>query len=350
MKLAIISFTDRGTRLAIELGRILPASGYDCTCYASDKYADQYGLLRLERSLSQWAGDMFQTQEALLFVSASGIAVRAIAPWVKDKMKDPAVVVMDERGTFAISLLSGHMGGANELAGLLANVTGAIPVITTATDVNGRFAVDVFAKKQKMRIGERNIAKEISARVLEEEPIGLFTEFPVESRIPEELVQVGDHDAFSGKAGIVIALNGERSPFKYNLHLYPTIVTLGIGCRKGMDSERLEEAVLDLLQTNHLSVKCLEQVATIDLKKEEQAILDFCRKYQIPLRTFSQEELSKVEGDFTASDFVKQVTGVDNVCERSAVLGSGGKLIQKKKAAGGITLAIAVRDWSVDFE
>jgi cobalt-precorrin 5A hydrolase len=91
-------------------------------------------------------------------------------------------------------------------------------------------------------------------------------------------------------------------------------------------------------------------VATIDLKKEEQAILDFCRKYQIPLRTFSQEELSKVEGDFTASDFVKQVTGVDNVCERSAVLGSGGKLIQKKKAAGGITLAIAVRDWSVDFE
>ena len=170
---------------------------------------------------------MFESQDALLFIGATGIAVRSIAPFVADKRKDPAVVVMDEKGIFAISLLSGHIGGANELAGKLANLTGAIPVITTATDVNGRFAVDVFAKKQKLWIADMKAAKRVSADVLDEKKIGLVTEFPDSGR------DAGGAGAFEGngtllrgKRACVIALNETFHPFPCTLHLIPKIVAL----------------------------------------------------------------------------------------------------------------------------
>lgn len=350
MKLAMMSFTEHGSRLASTLLGLLPGSGYDCEGYAIPRFAEKYGLREPGMSLTEWAGKMFETMDAILFISASGIAVRAIAPWVKDKKSDPAVVVMDERGVFAISLLSGHLGGANELAGLLANLTGAIPVITTATDVNGRFAVDIFAKKNGLEIGEMKAAKAVSADVLDEKPVGWYCEFPVIGEVPEELKPVTCEEPFEGKTGIVVSLNGEKRPFKQTLHLYPRIVTLGIGCRKGTDAGLLEETILDVLQMNHISIQSVEQAASIDLKADEPAILKFCEKYKLPFLTFSAGELKEAEGEFTPSDFVRNVTGVDNVCERSAVLGSGGgSLVQKKKAGNGITLALAVKEWSVDF-
>ena len=159
MKLAIISFTDHGSRLNAAVGQALSLQGYDCSSYAAAKYAGKYGLQELSVPLKVWTGEMFEQMDAILFISASGIAVRSIAPYVQDKTKDPAIVVMDEKGVFAISLMSGHLGGANELTGVLANLTGAVPVITTATDVNGRFAVDVFAKKNHCAISDMKISK-----------------------------------------------------------------------------------------------------------------------------------------------------------------------------------------------
>lgn len=350
MRLAVISFTERGSHLAFRLQDILPGRGWECEAYAIPRFAKKYGLRSQEGSLTDWAGEMFRSRDAILFIGASGIAVRAIAPWVQDKKTDPAVVVMDERGVFAISLLSGHLGGANELAGTLADVTGAIPVITTATDVNGRFAVDIFAKRNGLVIGDMKLAKAVSADVLDEKTVGLCCEFPVIGQVPEELRQVTAEEPFEGKTGIVISLNNEKRPFRQTLQLYPPIVTLGIGCKRGTEPKGLEEAVLDVLAANHISVQAIEQVASIDKKADEEAILCFCKTYSLPFVTYSAEELMKVEGEFSSSDFVRQTTGADNVCERSAVLGSGGgRLIQKKKAGGGITLALAVRDWSVDF-
>lgn len=313
MKLAMISFTEHGSRLVSGLMEMLPGSGYDCEGYTIPRFAGKYGLREPGMSLKEWTGEMFRTKDAILFISASGIAVRAIAPWVKDKKTDPAVVVMDERGVFAISLLSGHLGGANELTGLLANLTGAIPVITTATDVNGRFAVDIFAKKNGMNIGDMRAAKAISADVLDEKTVGLYCEFPIIGEVPEELRQVAPEEPFEGKTGIVISLNDEKRPFARTLYLYPRIVTLGIGCRKGTRPEDLEAAVLDILQTNHIAVQSVERAASMDLKADESAILQLCEKYQLPFVTYSAEELREVKGDFTPSDFVKQVTGVDNV-------------------------------------
>ena len=318
MKLAVISFTERGSRLNRSVSELLRREGIDVESTALAKYAESSGLPPLSCSLHDWTGRMFESRDALLFIGATGIAVRSIAPFIADKRKDPAVVVMDEKGIFAISLLSGHIGGANELAGTLANLTGAIPVITTATDVNGRFAVDVFAKKQKLWISDMKAAKQVSA---------------------------------DGKTGIVIAWNEDFRPFPCTLHLIPKRVALGIGCRKEKEEAAIEETVLEVLSRNHLSVHSLMGAASIDLKAEEKGILGFCEKYGLDFQTYSAEALLEAEGDFTPSAFVKQVAGVDNVCERSAVLLSGGgKLIQKKTAGNGVTVALAVKDWSVEFE
>lgn len=350
-RLGIISFTEHGSRLNGQISSLLPQQGYLCESYAMKKYAGKYGLLPLEVPAKEWAGEMFARMDALLFIGAAGIAVRSIAPYLKGKDQDPAVTVMDERGMFVISLLSGHLGGANELAGMLANLTGAIPVITTATDIHGRFAVDLLAKKQNLWISDLKAAKHISADVLDENPVGLLCEFPVTGEIPEELTVCRDGQPFDGNSGMVISLNEEKRPFLHTLHLIPRIVTLGIGCRKGADAGKVEETVLRVLARFHLSLHSVEQIVSIDLKKEEAGILEFCGKYGIPYQVYTAQELQAVPGTFRSSEFVQKTVGVDCVCERSAVLGSGyGTLIMQKQAADGVTVAAALREWSVDFE
>lgn len=351
MKLAIISFTERGSRLNGAVTEMLSRQGYDCQSYAISKYAEKYGLCALDIPLKEWTGQMFAAAEAILFIGAAGIAVRSIAPYLEHKTKDPAVVVMDEKGIFAISLLSGHIGGANELAGTLANLTGAIPVITTATDVNGRFAVDVFAKKNHLYITDMNYAKQISADVLDEKKIGFYSDFPVIGSIPEELEVWEEQKVFEGTNGICVSLQEQKKPYKQTLTLIPRIVSLGIGCKKGTPAKQIGEKVQEALQACGISMRSIEQIASISLKAQEPGLVEFAARYQLPFVTYEAEELQRAEGEFSESAFVRSVTGVDNVCERSAYLASGnGRLLLKKTAGDGVTVAAAVRDWSVDFE
>ena len=156
MRLSLICFTGAGAKLGARLLKELKLSGHECRGYVLEKFLNPFhetnGLEPLKSSLQEWTGNQFETREGLIFIGAAGIAVRAIAPWVKDKRTDPAVVVIDDSGRFSISLLSGHLGGANGLAEETAKLTGGIPVITTATDIHGRFAVDNFAKEQGLWI------------------------------------------------------------------------------------------------------------------------------------------------------------------------------------------------------
>ena len=196
-KFSIISFTEQGNQRNLELLQYLNNQGHDCRGYTAQRYGNPFDektdekkeLLRLDHSLGEWTEKQFSESDGLVFIGATGIAVRAIAPCLKDKFQDPAVVVMDEKAKFVIPLLSGHVGGANELAVQIGEVTGAVPVLTTATDVNRKFAVDVFARNQNLLITDRRLAKEISAAVLKEEPVGLFSDFPIEGNLPDGLVQ-----------------------------------------------------------------------------------------------------------------------------------------------------------------
>jgi len=338
MKIALISFTVEGARTSSKIDVGLRSIGYECSAFGKNLFAEGAGIKPLMNSLDEWTADAFSKNDALIFVGACGIAVRAIAPYIKDKTVDPAVVVVDEKGKYAISLLSGHLGGANDLTWEISEIIGAKPVITTATDLNHRFAVDDWAKKNHLRIGDMKLAKEISAAILNGEIIGVSGEFPIEGELPEQLQYVS-----GGRLGFRISIHEEDGPFDKTLHLIPQTLTAGIGCRKGATLEAVEELLDKVLKEHNISMKAIEKICSIDIKKEEAALKQLADKLGVPLQVFSAVELEQLPGVFTASEFVNQITGVDNVCERTAVMGSQGELIVKKQAQGGVTLAMAVR-------
>lgn len=350
MKLAAISFTRTGAKLCQTLIQRLQEIGVRCTGYTGKQkektQKDQGGLQVVEGSLSAWTQQQFTEMDGLIFVGAAGIAVRLIAPCVKDKMTDPAVVVVDEAGRFSISLLSGHVGGANRLAEQVAQVLGAVPVVTTASDVQGKAAIDVWAKDHELAIADRNLAKEIAAARLDGEMIGFFSEYPSKlpdgtgyekDRVCQKNVWVTCHLHRDEKAE-----EGTNPQF---LRLVPKSLVLGIGCRKQTPEEAIETAVRETLKQANLDPCAVSAVASIDLKKEEPGLLCLAKKLGVPFLTYPSEKLEQVQGEFTESGFVKTVTGVGNVCERSALLaaGEGANLLVRKQIYPGVTVSVAQR-------
>lgn len=342
MKLAITAFTARGAALAQTLSKGLTGEGHTCTLALPVRLADGLNLPGYA-SLDQWAGLAFSTCEGLVFVGACGIAVRAVAPYVRDKFTDPAVVALDEGGAFAVPLLSGHVGGGNQLARQVARLTGGTAVVSTATDVNGLFAVDEWAARGGFFLEDRALAKKLSAALLAGETVGIWSGFPVEGVLPRQ-VEEGEHGL-----GFAVTLDPGGAPFPETLRLIPRILHVGVGCRRGIPEEQIAAAVDEALRRFHLSPQGMKAVHTISLKAREQGLLDFCRTRGLPLIPHSAEELSGAQGEFTASEFVRGITGVDNVCERSAVLG-GGTLVVKKQAGQGVTVAVAAEPFTVRFE
>lgn len=329
MNIALTAFTARGKALALSLAEALEREGHRCrfACPVRLAAAGEEGY----DSLRDWTGARFQDCRALVFVGAWGITVRAIAPWVRDKFTDPAVVGVDEVGRFAAALLSGHVGGANDLARRVAALTGGTACVTTATDVNGLFAIDSWAVARGLRITDRVLAKEISAALLEGGTVGWASDFPLEK--PEAL------SAGAAELGAWVTARTGPGPFPRTLRLVPPCLTLGVGCRRGTGAETIAAAAAEILED--WDPAALRAVATIDLKQDEPGLLAFCRELGLPLLTYSAEELAAVPGEFSASEFVRSVAGVDNVCERAAVR-AGGRLLRPKRAGNGVTMALAM--------
>lgn len=327
-KVVIFSFTERGTKQNRYIYRKLKMQGYICEGYAPAKYVmgEEGGVKQLPKKKEDLIRERWG-KWAFLFIGAAGIAVRYIAPYVKDKFTDSAVVVADEAGQYVIPLLSGHVGGAAELADQIANLLGAVSVHTTATDVRKKFAADVFAKKNALYITDREATKRISAAVLDGELIGIYAQ--------------GDHaenavknskEMFSDEVCICNTIE-EVMKYRYRviladsfpaidentLLLKPKNIIVGLGCRKGISEELLEKGLLEILKKNHLDMNQIEALVSIDLKKEEPAVVSLAEKYKVPFLTYSAEMLNEVEEVSSASSFVKKITGIDNVCERAAV-------------------------------
>lgn len=326
MNCAYLAFTARGEALARRLAEALPGSVSRCGG---------------EVTLKGWTAEHFVQNEALIFVGAVGIAVRAVAPYCKSKASDPAVVAVDEGGQFAVPLLSGHLGGANALARALAEVCGAVPVITTATDVNGLFAVDLWAKAQGCALLEPERIKRVSGALLAGQTVRYWSAWPVAGEAPAGVERAGTPEA----ADFALTLTPEGGA----LHLVPPIGVLGVGCRRGTMAERLEEAFSAFCASSGLSPAAVSAAASIDLKKEEPGLAQFCEAHGWPITFYSADQLRAVPGQFTPSAFVAGVTGVDNVCERAAAKASGGALLLPKTAGGGVTLALAVRPFAPDW-
>lgn len=333
MQIRIVSYSANGAATARRVSAALERAGHNCTRFALEKFR-QSGDEPLTGSASDWAKDGFLHADALVFCCASGIAVRAIAPWVRDKTTDPAVLVLDETGAFVIPLLSGHIGGANELALVLADALGAVPVVTTATDRNGLFAVDVFAKRNHLYIADMQLAKAVSAALLAGEPVGIRSDVPIGGRLPNGLTE-GD-----ARIGVCVTERDIR-PFSQTLLLIPQRYALGIGCRRGKPAAELEAFVRRELDAHGVRAQALRCMASIDLKKDEPGLLALAERMDLPFLTYTADELNALSGTFSGSAFVRETTGVDCVSERAAVRASGGELVVGKIAEDGMTFALA---------
>ena len=327
-KLYYLFFTERGGHLAEKLASV---SG------------GEVSSSREAGGVHKWTECFFFQADGLIFVGAAGIAVRAIAPFIKSKVSDPAVIVIDEGGSFVIPVLSGHLGGANDLARELAAVTGGVPVITTATDVSGRFAVDEWAKRQHCHVKDPKKIVRVSSKILSGQEIAVQSDWPVSGATPE-LVRT----AAAGEIpDVTVSIRRQETP---SLRLVPRIAVLGIGCRKGTEADFLERCFERFLEDSGIEDAAVCSAASIDLKKDEPGLTEFCRRRGIPFVTYTAEQLRAAEGDFTPSAFVREITGVDNVCERSAVLAAdGGGLLVRKTKFDGVTMALALKPCQPDW-
>ncbi len=296
-------------------------------------------------NLSWWTKDAFEKSLPLLFISAAGIATRTIAPFVKDKFTDSPVLVMDEAGKFIIPVLSGHLGNSNEIAEIISDSINAQAVITTGTDVNNKFSIDNFAKLNGFRIVNRDGIKKISAEILKGKKISVYVEDGIEIKdrnIPEE---INLHDNVQEKIDVAITLHELPDKTKCLINLVPKKYCAGMGCRKRKTFSELKSFAENFF-SEKLNVVLKDEInslSSINIKENETGLLELAHSLHVPFVTFTAEELMEASGDFSESEFVKERTGTSNVCERAAVLSAGqnGKLIVKKYAGNGMTIAIA---------
>ena len=369
MKVSVIGFTLPGLRLALQIGEFYGQDGNHAhsvkvfcgsrSCYerfVTEELPEVTNTLELVKdSLRDWTGREFSRADLLIFVGAAGIAVRGIAPFVKDKKTDPAVLVCDEKGQFVIPILSGHLGGANAGATWLAERLHATPVLTTASDVEGKLALDVWAKQQELFITDRKKIKERESALLRGEPISILVEDSITdmenlSHLPEGIQlfssqELARWNGQQNKIRISVYSSGETDA----LWLVPRNLVIGIGCRRGKSFGEIEKAVTELFRQRRLPLEAVRAVASIDRKAEEAGICEFATFHHLPYHCYTAQELQQVEGTFQHSDFVEQTVGIDNVCERAALRAlkedevfTGEQLIIEKQAANGITLAVAL--------
>ena len=331
----IAAFTDRGQALAHRLAALI---------HAND--TDTHVAVARVKNLSNYLANVFEYSNQLIFIGAIGIAVRAVAPYLKSKTSDPAVLVIDDAGCYVIPILSGHLGLANRHARRYAEMLRATPVITTATDVNGVFAFDEFAAMAGFTVYNPPVIKHIASAMLHGIEVGLYSELTVTGSLPPLV-----NRQTGGPMGVVISMDPTLKPFVKTLNLVPKCLHVGIGTRRDVPPEQLLQLLEECLHDLDIPAAALAAIATIELKRDEPAIVELARHYRVPLNVYSADELNNVADRFSQSDFVQATTGTANVCEAAAFLSSRqGQLIRAKQAQNGMTLAIALEDRSVRFD
>ena len=327
----IIAITQNGLALAKKLKAQFP----DSVIYTLDKWHDEE-CTAIEPDLSTFTAQLFDRHKTLVYIMATGIVVRSIALHLVDKTVDPAVVVLDEKGQFAISLLSGHLGGANAVASEIAGAIGATAVITTASDVQGMPSVDMIAQKHQLIIDSMHDAKILTAMTVNGQKVGWRNDsllnlpcyYPCDEIDAEGLVVVSNRTDLAEKV--------------LSAQLIPQNIIVGVGCRRGISGQQIIDFVTEQLQLNSISEMSIRQLASIDIKSDEQGMLDAAAHFGVPAVFIETAEIEKIEQDFSSSAFVKSQVGVSGVCEPAAFIAGGraGEFISRKKSKEGITVAI----------
>lgn len=314
-KTAIFYISDNGLALAQRLAGLYPEAGV---------FKFKTGMLP----------DVWQGHSALIFIMASGIVVRAIASLIKDKKTDPAVVVLDEKGEFAVSLVGGHIGGANNIAKDIAAFLGGKAVITTASDVNDLPAIDLWARDNDLVIENSHMLPQTGTRLINNGSLRIYTE--IETEMPEEFIKVSGPEL----ADVIISnkIFNEKSP---HLYMRPVNLIVGVGCNSATSADEIEASIRKVLDENSLAFSAIHSLATIDIKGNEPGLIEFAGKYGLDINTFTPEELNTVQG-ITKSEAAFNATGANAVAEPSALLAAAAEtLLVPKQKIGNVTVAIA---------
>ena len=297
-------------------------------------------------SLSSKVGKEFDKFSDHIFIMAVGIVVRVIAPHVKNKRIDPAVVALDDGGNFAISLLSGHLGGANRLAAQVAEMVCATPVVTTATDVHNVPAIDVLAAEKGLTIENPSAIKNVGMAFLRGEKIDLVDPYAILRKdLDGWFVREGEEAEEEGKKLVRVSVDhGGKAVSGGTLMLRPKTLSVGVGCNRDTPAEEIRELIKQVFEECGLSLHSIENIATIEAKADEQGIVEVARQLDASLVLFDRDKLSSVESVPTPSKVVEKHMGVTSVCEAAAILASGsGKLLAKKHKTKNATVAVAAR-------
>lgn len=335
MKIAIISVSEKGKDLAVDLKEKLDG---DPTVIRTDLY---------HKNVRKNFPILFYDYDAIIAVMACGILIRSIAPLIESKVKDPAVINIDDNANFVISMLSGHLGGANKLAEKIAGLIDASPVITTSTDVNGKLGIDVLARDLYLSIDNTKEILYFNKAILDERKI-TFTVNPdgnfdylheyLNSNTLEMDVFFDYSDDISHDE-IHVTLDGHK------LILKERRIVVGIGCRRGKEYEKILDAFKKSIAQLDLHSSRVNMLSSAEIKKDEKGIIELSEKLNIPVNFVEMDKLRLFESsDAVKSYFVYSKFGIYGVCEPSALITAGfdSKLIYKKTSYGGVTISVAV--------
>lgn len=318
----VISVTKNGNKIANKLQSIFPNLKI-----VTREDVVEVGL----KNITKTAMKEYKT---IIFIASTGIAVRAIAPWVRDKRTDPAVLVIDSEATYVISLLSGHLGGANKVAEYIGKSLELTPIITTATDQLGIISPDIISLEHNLEIEDMKKCKQISVHLIEGEQVGFLDEDNI-IPIPKGYVKPNKETKYQ------VIVSNKAHLNNANLQLIRKNIVLGIGCKKNVSEHIMRDYILEQLEKINIHPMAVERIVSIDIKKEEKCIVELAKYLKVPFDTYSKDKINNVNYKFDGSDFVEKSVGVRGVCEPCVVL-AGAKIIKEKSKHNGITLCIGV--------
>jgi cobalt-precorrin 5A hydrolase len=325
-----------------ELGARLCAKLPNALLYLPSKHtASTAKDVQLYDSLPDRIQKEFHHHRTHIFIFATGIAVRLIAPFLQCKTKDPAVIVLDEKAQFAISLVSGHLGGANEMTRKIAAAIGAVPVITTATDLNDLPAIDLMALNRGLTIETPENIKHVNMAFIKGRKISAFDPMGlIAPDLPENLIKkVGaDHSPWD-----LICTMETKKVSRETLILRPRVLSVGIGCNRNTSAEEILGLLAAVFKQNHLSPFSIKSIASAEVKKDEAGLIEAANRQTLPIVFYSKDELNRVNTVENPSKMAEKHIGVKSVCEAAAILGARkGKLLVPKQKTKNVTLAVAV--------
>ncbi|MCC8365700.1 cobalt-precorrin 5A hydrolase [Xenorhabdus sp. PB61.4] len=342
-KYALFCLTAGGIALARRLQSYLAID-----CFTSLELVES-GFFTFDGSFSNTVRKVFTRYSALIMVGATGIAIRVIAPLLRDKMTDPAVIVLDEKGQFAISLLSGHMGGANKLAQQIADILDGQAVITTATDVNQVAALDLLSQQLDGKMENfRESVKTVNQMLVNGKRVGIWFHpdlsdekncYDIRGFIPVDFLEERP------ELDALVYVSYERTNLMLAIPVFkliPRRIVAGIGCRRGVEPERCAELLERHLLELNLEPLSLKAIGSIELKKDEPALIQLSHQHQIPFQTFSVNQLSHYEQVFPTSEFVRKTVGIGSVSQPVAWLMSKGHLVGHTLREQGVTITLGV--------